>query len=289
MKKKLPLILLLGCGVLVAIGVYAAMHGRASDSDSATSAREIHTTASSLNADDPGHPSGVNADKSLNVGMPAATPSQVKDYEGFRVSFNKENLTPNWVAWELLASETEGSVKRESQFWQDTDIEGCPTTYDYSRSGYDRGHLCPAADQKWSPRAMTDCFSLANITPQDHNLNTGAWKTLENKERVWAKRDSALVIVAGPIYEKSDKKRIGESGVRVPGAFFKVLAAPYLDSPLGIAFVYPNMTAPGNMEKYAMSIRELEQLTGYDFFTDLPRDLQDKIETSASFREWNRR
>lgn len=135
---------------------------------------------------------------------------------------------------------------------------------------------------------MVDCFSLANIAPQDHSLNTGAWKTLENKERQWADRDSAIVIVAGPIYEAPDTVRIGNAGVRVPGAFFKVLAAPYLDRPRGIAFVYPNMTSPGNMENYVMTIRDVEKLTGYDFFHNLPDDIEEIIETEASFRDWNR-
>jgi len=77
--------------------------------------------------------------------------------------------------------------------------------------------------------------------------------------------------------------------VRVPGAFFKMLAAPYAEKPRGIAFVYPNMASPGNMENYAMSIRELEQITGYDFLYALPDSIEDIIESSASFREWNRR
>lgn len=224
----------------------------------------------------------------LDVKTPASVPSQLKDYEGFTVSFNSDNHTPNWVAWELLVNETDGASSRSNKFWQDPDIVGCPVTQDYSNSGYDRGHMCPAADQKWSSTAMTDCFTLANMVPQDHALNAGAWKTLEAKERLWAQRDSALVIVAGPIYEKSDTKRIGSIGVRVPSACFKVIIAPYLDEPRGIAFVYPNMTAPGNMENYVMTIREVEKLTGFDFFYDLPDDIENKIETVSSFRDWNR-
>lgn len=229
------------------------------------------------------------AAKALDVRVPDSVPSRIKDYEGFRVSFNKDNHTANWVAWELLGTETDGPESRSNTFWQDEDIEGCPTTDDYRRSGYDRGHLCPAADQKWSAQAMTDCFSMANMTPQDHALNSGAWKTLESKERLWAQRDSAILIVAGPVYTASDTERIGANGVRVPGAFFKVLAAPYSDQPRGIAFVYPNMTAPGNMENYVMTIRDVEKMTGFDFFHSLPEELENEIETTASFRDWNRK
>lgn len=222
-----------------------------------------------------------------SVELPENIPSQIKEYAGFTVSFNKENKTPNYVAWELLDEEAYGDLERSNNFWTDPEIEGCPSTYDYSRSGYDRGHLCPAADQKWSSEAMNDCFVMANICPQIHALNSGAWNTLENKERQWAKRDSALMIIAGPIYEKNDTERIGQAKVRVPGAFFKVLLAPYLDTPRGIAFVYPNMSAPGNMQDYAMSIDELEKITGYDFFPALPDEIENKVEATYSFKEWN--
>lgn len=218
--------------------------------------------------------------------VPSPLKSQIKSYSGFTLSFNPDNRTPNWVGWELLASETDGQQSRSNKFWQDESLRNCPTSEDYSRSGYDRGHMCPAADQKWSAQAMADCFVMANMCPQDHALNAGAWQTLEKKERAWAKRDGAIVIVAGPIYESSDKKRI--NGIRVPSAFFKVLCAPYIDEPRAIAFVYPNMTSPGNMEQYAMSVDEVEKITGFDFFPTLPDKLENEIESKYSFREWNR-
>lgn len=221
--------------------------------------------------------------------VPEGTPEQMVEYEGFRVSFNKDNGTPNWVAWELLGSEVDGKVSRSNNFWQDENVEGCPTSADYSNSGYDRGHLCPAADQKWSAKAMTDCFVMANMAPQDHSLNAGAWNTLENKERQWARRDSAIIIIAGPIYEASDRERIGQSGVRVPSAFYKVILAPYVSEPRGIGFVYPNMSSPGDMSRYAMSIDDVEEITGIDFFYNLPDDIEEKIESTYSFKEWNRK
>lgn len=276
MKKTLPIILTLAFVCLIAVGIYG-ISGSDRTGQTVENKPLSKTSESDLDRD------------FLSVAIPSGIAGQLKDYEGFRVSFNSDNHTPNWVAWELLGVETDGPKSRYNKFWQDDEIEGCPVTGDYSYSGYDRGHMCPAADQKWSEQAMIDCFSLANIVPQDNALNTGAWKTLENKERAWAKRDSAILIVAGPIYEDSDTQRIGNAGVRVPSAFFKVLAAPYLDSPRGIAFVYPNMSSPGNMENYVMTIRDVEKLTGYDFFHNMPDDLEEAIETKASFRDWNKR
>lgn len=212
----------------------------------------------------------------------------LKNYEGFTVSFNPANHTPDWAGWELLNSETSGEFSRNNKFWQDDSLTGCPTSADYSNSGYDRGHLCPAADQKWSEKAMKDCFVMANMCPQDHALNAGAWQTLEKKERIWAQRDSALVIVAGPIYSDTDTKRIGDAGVRIPSAFFKVILAPYIENPRAIGFIFPNMTSPGNMENYSMTVDEVESVTGFDFFSSLPDEIENKVESAKSFTEWNR-
>ncbi len=216
-------------------------------------------------------------------------PSIVKDYEGFTVSFNPENKTPNYVAWILQGHETEGATARSNNFWTDKDLKGCPDTRDYSRSGYDRGHMCPAGEQKWSDQAMQHSFVMANICPQKHELNTGAWKTLEDKERVWAKRDSAIVIVAGPLYDTSDTETIGNNKVRVPSAFFKVLLAPYATPMRAIGFVYPNMKCDGNMEAYAVSVDDVEKMSGFDFFSSLPDEIEDDIESVVSFRDWNKR
>ena len=222
------------------------------------------------------------------VRIPNGLTSQIKSYTGFTLSYNKDNRTPNYVAWELLRSEVATDMSRSDNFWQDPDIDGCTKHSDYTRSGYDRGHMCPAADQKWSTKAMNDCFVIANMCPQLHDLNSGAWQTLEDKERQWAKRDSAVWIVAGPIYSKADTTYFESSKVRVPGAFFKVLVAPYLKEPRGIAFVYPHMKCSGNMQDYATTIDEVEKITGFDFFASLPDDIEKKVESTFSFTDWNR-
>lgn len=282
MKNLFITLAVIGCAGLVALGLYGLTKSHTSTPDSrieTPTARHTDTSSSQ---------SGTRHYQNLDiVNIPEGTPSQLKRYEGFIVSFNADNKTPNYVAWELLGDETEGVHSRKNNFWQDSEIEGCPTPADYTRSGYDRGHLCPAADQKWSDLAMNDCFVMANMCPQDHSLNSGAWATLENKERIWAKRDSAIIIVAGPIYDKTDRSTIGNAAVRVPSAFFKVIAAPYLDNPRGIGFVYPNFSSPGNMQNYSMTIDEVEKITGYDFFYNLPDSLEEAVESVASFKEWN--
>lgn len=294
MKKYLPTILVIACVAVIIIGVVGISNNKSDDSSGELHAKENITTSSGNY-----QPTADNNDANmhdishlinlLDVNLPSNLSSQMKDYTGFTVSYNSSNKTPNYVAWELLGTETDGVSKRSNKFWTDREIDGCSENSDYSRSGYDRGHMCPAADQKWSVEAMEDCFVMANMCPQDHSLNSGAWNTLENKERTWAKRDSAILIVAGPLYTDKDQNTIGKNQVRVPGAFFKCIVAPYLDAPRGIAFIFPNMSSPGNMENYVVSIDQVEQLTGYDFFHNLPNDIENAVEAESSFREWNRR
>lgn len=232
-------------------------------------------------------PTAIDFAQLEKVRIPKGMPSQMKDYTGFTVYFNENNHTPNCVSWTLHDHETSGDAARYNKFWTDYDLKGCPDTKDYSNSGYDRGHLCPAADQKWSDEAMRHCFVMANMCPQKHELNSGAWKTLEDKERVWAARDGVVVIAAGPIYSDDDTERIGKIGVRVPSAFFKVFLAPYATPMRAIGFIYPNMTAPGNMESYSCTVDEVEKITGLDFFSSLPDDIENEVESVASFKEWN--
>lgn len=219
--------------------------------------------------------------------MKLQCPSQVVEYEGFTLSFNKQNGTPNWVAWALEPDETEGDeVRKNYDFWQDESVAGCPTKKDYTHSGYDRGHMCPAADQHWSADAMRDCFSMANICPQNGELNRRAWGTLEKKCRQWSNEKGGLLITAGPIYEATDTETIADGRVRVPGAFFKAIVAPNGVEPAGIAFVYPNASAPGNMFRYAMSIDELEKIINMDLFPALDDSVETVVESGFKKGAW---
>lgn len=218
--------------------------------------------------------------------------SETIEYTGFTVNFNPQTHIPNWVSWELTADETDGDISRKSsRFIADSNVKGSPTPNDYRGSGFDKGHLCPAADMKWSQEAMHDCFYLTNICPQLHSLNSGAWKTLEEKCREWAKIDSALVIIAGPVLNPNPDEFIGESQVAVPKAFFKIVAAPYANPPRGIAFIMANdRQATGqDFQQTALSIDEVEAITGHDFFPTLPDSIQELMEAGFHYKRWDLR
>ena len=216
-------------------------------------------------------------------------PSIIKQYTGFSLSFNPTWHVPNYVAWELTASETDGATPRKSNFMPDNDILGSPQLDDYRKSGFDRGHMAPAADMKWSTEAMDDSHYLTNMCPQDRSVNGGCWSTLENKCRQWARRDSAIIIIAGPILTDEINHTIGKSEVAVPERFFKVILSPYVNPPRAIGFIVPNSPTHDGIQSMAVSVDQIEQLTGFDFFSCLPDDIETQVEQQAKYHDFDRR
>lgn len=208
-------------------------------------------------------------------------------YKGMTVSFNKDKHVPNWVVWELTGVEADGDVPRAKDFMADTSVPGCANPWDYSYSGYDRGHMAPAGDMKWDAVAMAQSFYMTNICPQVNTLNSGAWMRLEEKCRNWARIDSAIVIVAGPVLTDNLTETIGQTGVVVPERFFKVILSPYVDSPRGIGFIMNNGYVEGGMQGAAVSIDSVERVTGHDFFSELPDSIEDEVESQCRFHYWS--
>ena len=218
-----------------------------------------------------------------------SVPSQFKSYTGMDLSFNSRCHIPNWVSWELTADETTGDVDRTNKFYNDPEIEGCPDSWDYSNSGYDRGHMAPAGDMKWSAEAMRQSFLLTNVCPQKGDLNRGAWQKLEEKCRQKALTDSAVIIVCGPVFLPGEGiERIGATGVAVPRRFFKVILSPYIDHPTAIGFIMPNGPVAGGMMTHAVSVDSVEALTGHDFFAELPDEIETIVESQCDFNRWSR-
>lgn len=223
-----------------------------------------------------------------NIIIPQGLPNETYNYTGFTVYFNNETHLPNCTVYELTREETQGTLPRDDNFHQDQNIVGCATLDDYKFSGYDRGHMVPAGDMKWDRQAMSDCFSLANMIPQKKALNSGAWNKLEQKVRNWAERDSAVIVITGPIVTKTDLNvTIGESRVVVPSSVFKVILAPYVNPMRAIAFIYPNQKAKGGLDKHIARVDDVENATGMDFFSSLPDDIENAIEATSDLNQWN--
>ena len=211
---------------------------------------------------------------------------QIIRHKGYTVSYNKDLKIPNWVSYELTRQETKGKEKRGDNFIADPLVKGAiATNADYARSGYDKGHMAPAADMKWSNTAMKESFYFSNMCPQHPELNRRKWKDLEEKIRDWAITDSAIIIICGPIIEKTPQK-IGKNKVTVPQKFFKVILSPFTTSPKTIGFLFKNGRSVSPLATYAVSVDSIETLTGMDFFAPLPDDLENKIESQVNCDQW---
>jgi len=210
-------------------------------------------------------------------------------HTGYTVSYNTEWRIPNWVAYELTAEEVAGTFPRENNFTDDPAISGEAESDVYTNSGYDRGHMAPAGDMKWSSTAMKESFYMTNICPQNHNLNGGDWKDLEEHVRATATKYGNIYICCGPIVEPSHRT-IGKYSfeqIVVPNAFFKVLLRQKDSTWTAIGFKMPNKAGNNTLATYAMSVNDLEKLTEIDFFYNLPDSIEEIIESSYNLSEWD--
>lgn len=208
-------------------------------------------------------------------------------HAGYTVAFDAARQTPEWVAYVLTAEESEGTVPRKDRFVPDPDIASCRvTTDDYKGSGYDRGHMAPAADMKWSRQAMEESFYLSNICPQNRNLNKGDWNELEEKARGWARLYGALCIACGPVGADGPIDWIGNAPVAVPARFFKVFLRKGADGFQAIGFLFPNQAGNRPLDSYAVSVDSVERVTGLDFFSALPDAEEEAAEAVCSPSAW---
>lgn len=204
----------------------------------------------------------------------------------YTLSYNEQFEQANWVCYVLTDSMVvNGGEERSNKFMIDKLVAtGSAKSSDYTKSGYDRGHLCPAADMGFNRVAMEESFMMSNISPQAPDFNRGIWKELETSVRKWAKLEHRIIVVTGPVF-KENKGSIGLDEVAVPGYFFKIIYDE-TDSPKMLAFVLPNAKSDRPLTDFAVTTDEAEKLTGYDFFSQLPDELENKLESRVDLSGW---
>jgi endonuclease G len=213
---------------------------------------------------------------------------QIIVHIGYTVSYNSDWKTPNWVAYELTSEEVAGVEPRSNRFVPDPEVPygKSAVSDDYKNSGLDRGHMAPAGDMKWSKQAMKESFYLSNICPQNRNLNSGIWKDLEEQVRSLASQKGKIYVVCGPIVSKHPKT-IGSNKVAVPDAFFKVLLQYNNEKYSAAAFMFANESGRNPLSTYAMSVEDMQIITGIDFFPALPDSIEKAVESQVDFTQWN--
>ncbi len=193
--------------------------------------------------------------------------------------YDEEHEQAKWIAYCLTKKEALGTLERSDNFEEDQLVtSGTASDRDYAKSGYDRGHLAPAADMRWSATSMDESFYYSNMSPQIPAFNRGIWKKLEGKVRSWAVELDSILIVTGPILTPN-LPHIGSNQVSVPRYYYKALVDFKGSHSKAIAFVLPNSGSKRPLMEFALSINELEKLTKIDFFYQLDDSLEKSLES----------
>lgn len=209
----------------------------------------------------------------------------------YGVAYSEKFKNPYWVSYILTKKMVKDKkVSRKDEIFTKEPLlkDNFSLSSDYTGSGYDRGHMCPAGDMNFNQTAMTECFYMSNITPQKPGLNRGVWKSLEEKTRDWAVENDSLYVVVGVIYSKKPRI-IGKNKVAVPKKIYKIIAdISSEDGYKAIAFVFENKDYSDNTDfmDYAITIDSLENMTNIDFFAKYQSIEVEQIESSINKKLW---
>ena len=210
---------------------------------------------------------------------------------GFTLSYNPKTMMPNWVAYQLHATDLEGDAVRAGRFSPDPSpqLNGYTLAehWNYTNSGWVRGHMVPAGDLKYSQEAMNCSFYTTNICPMDMTFNNGIWKRLEEKIRKLAIQFGYVFIITGPVVGDNTHGNVGESGIVVPDAFFKAIIVPCNASFKAIGFYMPNEPAPkgSRLKDFAVPVKELETLIDRTLFIHLSHDIAFDVKSQLPLKE----
>jgi endonuclease G, mitochondrial len=218
---------------------------------------------------------------------PTSTTNQLIHHDYFVVSYSEKHEQAEWVAYELKKSHLSNSNFKRPYFIEDPKVTTKSADWrNYKNSGYDKGHLVPAGDMKFSREAYDATFYTSNVSPQLSNFNNGVWNRLEQKVRYWAQKYDGLYVVTGSILE-DNLPTIGQEKIAVPNYFYKILLDTSRDELKMIAFLVPHEESKQPLYKFVVPVDELEKRTGIDFFHHLPDSIEEKLESSSDYKKWS--
>ena len=219
--------------------------------------------------------------------LPTSTTGQVVKHQYYTLSYSEKHEQAEWVAYYLTAEQIKRHKFKRPYFILDKRVKTKSADYkDYKNSGYDKGHLCPAGDRKFSKKAHDATFLMSNVSPQKHDFNSGVWNRLEQKTRYWATKYKGIYVVTGGVLE--DKlPTIGSNKVAVPKQFYKIILDYTKPEIKAIAFLLPHKESNKALYSFVTSIDKIEELTHIDFFSELPDSIEDKLEKSSSYKKWS--
>ncbi len=224
-----------------------------------------------------------------SIGLPALLPGDtVIEHSAMSLCYSEKHEQAKWVSHIIIPDIKGGGFSRTNDFREDSLVNtGTAVKADYWYSGYDRGHLAPSADFRWSLEALSESYLYSNMSPQLPELNREIWADLENaiREYVINKNEQVYVVTGGVL--KDGLPTIGkENKISIPEMYYKVVLDLEGDTLSAIGFLIPNDECDGTVFSYAVSIDSVEAVTGIDFFASLPDSLENVLEAQINYKQW---
>lgn len=227
--------------------------------------------------------------RKIKMELPAVkSGEQVITHIGYTTSYNSKTLNPNWVAYELTREEVQGECKGKTSFCWDPDVKGRKSRReDYkNEQDWDKGHMAPRADMKWSVQAFEESYYLSNICPQNHDLNAGDWLKTENLARRMAEKYGKVYIICGPVFTVNRYGTLGDNKVWIPDAFFKALLVWVNGKYESIAFYMTNESQKNDLKSYIRTVNDIEKMVRMDFFPALSDSVEETVEGQVNRNVW---
>lgn len=204
----------------------------------------------------------------------------------FTLSYNEGNELPSWVAYALTPEMAKATGTVKEKYIQDPLVStGSSSPRDYRDAGFVMAQLVPAEDMMINPAAAAETYLMSNIVPHKVGFNKYLWKGLEPLVREWAKEGNTLYITAGPVLADGPFGTFGENKVAIPSRYYKVILDTMGERAIG--FMFRVNTSSGTLHSYAVSVDEVEKITGIDFFINVPDELEERLESVLDLTQWN--
>lgn len=219
----------------------------------------------------------------VEITLEPVSSGQIVRHTNYTLAYSEENEQASWVYYQLKPENINGTQSRTDDFRADLSIStGSASLADYKYSGYDRAHLCPAADMTQNKTAMSESFYLSNMSPQTAGFNRGIWSVAESQVRKWALKYGDLYVVTGPIF-KNNIGTIGANEVTVPGYYYKIV---FDGNDKMIGLILPHASSSKSLDEFVVTVDQIEQQTGIDFFEGLEDQLENNLEGKFSTSGW---
>jgi endonuclease G len=222
------------------------------------------------------------------IGTPSLSSSEtVLHHSAWSFVYSEEHEQAKWVMHMVIPQVAFSGAGRTNDFRKDDLVKTeTASKSDYWHSGYDRGHLAPSADFRWSSKMVSESYFYSNMSPQKPELNRQTWAKLEDWVRKYAVSfQEPVVVVTGPIL-KDGLEKLGDNGLSIPEQYFKIILDISGDEQKGIAFLMKNAVNDKDLTSYAVSINEVEKLSGIDFFPSLEDTKEERLESMADPTQW---